>query len=106
MSASMLDQEKPALRYHLAYQEQSEREDERPIGPRELVNILRRRFVSIATVVAVGTGLSLLVANEIPRTYTARSMIVLEPDNPNLLDDAPEQRATQTIQSKIDTEPI
>lgn len=104
MSASMLDQEKPALRYHLAYQEQSEREDERPIGPRELVNILRRRFVSIATVVAVWTGLSLLVANEIPRTYTARSIIVLEPDNPNLLDDAPEQRATQTIQSKIDTE--
>jgi capsular exopolysaccharide synthesis family protein len=98
----MLDQESPARRYQLAYQEHSE--DERPIGPRELVNILRRRIVSIASVVAVGTGLSLLVANEIPRTYTARSMIVLEPDNPNLLDDAPEQRAPQTIQSKIDTE--
>jgi uncharacterized protein involved in exopolysaccharide biosynthesis/Mrp family chromosome partitioning ATPase len=100
----MLDQEKPARRYHLAYQEPSEREDERPIGPRELINILRRRIVSIATVVAVGTGLSLFAANEVPRTYTARSMIVLEPDNPNLLDEAPEQRAPQTIQSKIDTE--
>jgi capsular exopolysaccharide synthesis family protein len=101
----MLDEEKPAPRFNLPYhQEQFERQDERPIGPRELLNLLRRRFVSIATVVAVGTGLALVAANELPRTYTARSMIVLEPDNPNLLDEAPAQQVSQTIQSKIDTE--
>ncbi|NGO53172.1 GumC family protein [Allomesorhizobium camelthorni] len=98
----MLDEETPAPRY--PYQEPLERQDVRPIGPRELLNLLRRRFVSIATVLAVGTGLSLVAANEIPRVYTARSMIVLEPDDPNLLGDTPQQQVDQTIQSKIDTE--
>jgi polysaccharide biosynthesis transport protein len=102
-TVSMLDEKKPAPRYHLPYHELPERQDH-PIGPRELLNLLRRRFVSIAAVVAVGTGLALVAANEIPRTYTARSMIVLGPDDPNLLDDSPAQQVGQTIQSKIDTE--
>lgn len=102
MTVRMLDEETPAPRY--PYQEPLERQDVRPIGPRELLNLLRRRFVSIATVLAIGTGLSLVAANEIPRVYTARSMIVLEPDDPNLLGDTPQQQVDQTIQSKIDTE--
>lgn len=104
MSVSMLDEETLARHHHLPYQEPPEHQDVRPIGPRELLGLLRRRLVSIATVLAVGTGLSLVAANEIPRTYTARSMIVLEPDNSNLLDDVLEQEVGQTVQSKMDTE--
>jgi polysaccharide biosynthesis transport protein len=102
MTVRMLDEETPAPRY--PYQEPLERQDVRPIGPRELLNLIRRRFVSIATVLAIGTGLALVAANEIPRTYTGRSMIVLEADDPNLFGDTPERQVGQTIQSKIDTE--
>ncbi|WP_416357617.1 GumC family protein [Aureimonas phyllosphaerae] len=76
----------------------------RLIGARELMSLARRRRLLIAMFGLSGLLLSLLAIHELSPSYKAQSMILLEPDDPNLLDDAPDQAVQQPNSSKLDTE--
>lgn len=74
------------------------------IGLRDLFSILRRRMWLILLIILAGTLLSLIATIELPKVYTARSTILLRPDDPNLLDTPPQPQAAQPNTSRMDTE--
>ena len=76
----------------------------KPLGPREIMGILRRRKLMILSVVLAGTAVALAAAYALPRVYTATSMVLLEKDDPNLLEEQPDAPAQQPNKSKMDTE--
>ena len=78
--------------------------EERTFGVRELYTLFRRRLPLIIALIIAGTALALVAALELPKTYTARSMIVVETDNPNPLDTAQAQPNQQPDKSRMDTE--
>lgn len=74
------------------------------IGPRELYGLLHRRFLLIAAIVCVGTLAAATAAYTLPKSYSARSMILLEPDDPNLLEDQPDTQTRPPSHETLDTE--
>lgn len=88
MSVTSLDQSTIAPRFGTRNLDRVEDEGQKVVGPREIYGLLRRRFVLIAAIVLCGTMAAVAAAVLMPKTYVARSTILLEPDDPNLLDDA------------------
>jgi succinoglycan biosynthesis transport protein ExoP len=76
----------------------------RVLGPREIFGLLRRRKWMIGAIVAVGTLASLGAAFFLPRIYTATSTILLEKDDPNLLEEQPDTPVPQSVKTQMDTE--
>lgn len=74
------------------------------IGPGELYELLRRRRLLILTIVCLSTLAALLAANTLPKSYTARSMLLLDADDPNLLEDQPDTQARQPSNQIMDTQ--
>ncbi|TPJ02000.1 hypothetical protein FJ428_20065 [Mesorhizobium sp. B2-8-1] len=103
-SVSLIDDNSVWSRLEPFLQEPIEPSKERTFGPRELYTLFRRRLPLILAVVTTGTALALITAVELPKTYTARSMIVVESDDPNPLDTAQAQPNQQPDKSRMDTE--
>jgi uncharacterized protein involved in exopolysaccharide biosynthesis/Mrp family chromosome partitioning ATPase len=102
MTGSLIDD---AFRTRHAIVEESIRPlSSRTLGPREIFGLLRRRKWMIGAIVAVGTLASLGAALFLPRAYTATSTILLEKDDPNLLEDQPDTPVPQSIKTQMDTE--
>ncbi|SDA91942.1 GumC family protein [Mesorhizobium qingshengii] len=101
---SLIDENSVWNRLGPFLQDSSEPLEERTFGVRELYNLFRRRLPLIIAIIIAGTALALVTALELPKTYTARSMIVVETDNPNPLDTAQAQPNQQPDKSRMDTE--
>lgn len=101
---SLIDENSVWNRLGPFLQDSPEASEERTFGVRELYNLFRRRLPLIIALIIAGTALALVAALELPKTYTARSMIVVETDNPNPLDTAQAQPNQQPDKSRMDTE--
>ncbi|MGN6468283.1 MAG: GumC family protein [Rhizobiaceae bacterium] len=101
---SLIDENSVWNRLGPYLQEPIERLDERAFGPRELYMSLRRRLPLIIAITAVGTILALIAALELPKTYTAHSMVVVEATDPNPLDNTQTTPTQQPDKSRMDTE--
>ena len=101
---SLIDENSVWNRLGPFLQDSSEPLEERAFGVREFYNLFRRRLPLIIAIIIAGTALALVTALELPKTYTARSMIVVETDNPNPLDTAQAQPNQQPDKSRMDTE--
>ncbi|WP_062204863.1 polysaccharide biosynthesis tyrosine autokinase [Aureimonas sp. AU12] len=103
MSVSSLDPSSIAPRFGMQNLDRMEDEGQKVIGPREIYGLLRRRFVLIAAIVLCGTMAAIAASVLVPKTYVARSTILLEPDDPNLLDDATTPPVPQPNKATMDT---
>ena len=101
---SLIDENSVWNRLGPFLQDSPEPLEERTFGVRELYTLFRRRLPLIIALIIAGTALALVAALELPKTYTARSMIVVETDNPNPLDTAQAQPNQQPDKSRMDTE--
>jgi succinoglycan biosynthesis transport protein ExoP len=101
---SLIDENSVWNRLGPFLQDSPEPLEERTFGVRELYSLFRKRLPLIIAFIIVGTALSLVAALELPKTYTARSMIVVETDNPNPLDTTQAQPNQQPDKSRMDTE--
>ncbi|MCA0049713.1 polysaccharide biosynthesis tyrosine autokinase [Mesorhizobium sp. B283B1A] len=103
-SVSLVDENSVWNRLGPFLQESPEPLEERTFGARELYSLFRRRLLLIVAIVIAGTALAFIAAVELPKTYTARSMIVVETDDPNPLDTTQAQPNQQPDKSRMDTE--
>ncbi|WP_281040303.1 polysaccharide biosynthesis tyrosine autokinase [Mesorhizobium sp. M7D.F.Ca.US.004.03.1.1] len=79
--------------------------EERSFGVRELYDLFRRRLRLIIAIIIGVTALALVAALELPKTYTANSMIVVETGDANPLDSSTQtQPNQQPDKSRMDTE--
>jgi len=105
MTTRVLDEAKVPRRFGPQTLPSIESRETRLIGPRELLSLFRRHFRLILGCGALGVGLSLFALSVVPNSYRAQSMILLQPDDPNLLEETEQSTAPQQPnRSMMDTE--
>ncbi|BDA82963.1 chain-length determining protein [Aureimonas sp. SA4125] len=105
MRASVLNEGRTA-KHPTAHYAAPRRAETRGVGPRELYGLFRRHKALMSMLAVAGTLVSAAAAYFIPQSFTASSMIVLAPEDPNLLEDRSDQTAQPANQfkTKMDTE--
>ncbi|PWJ86788.1 capsular exopolysaccharide synthesis family protein [Mesorhizobium loti] len=102
---SLIDENSVWNRLGPSLQDSPEPLEERSFGVRELYDLFRRRLRLIIAIIIGVTALALVAALELPKTYTANSMIVVETGDANPLDSSTQtQPNQQPDKSRMDTE--